>query len=170
MVNSLKPVFGSPGMSYLIAEPEQVDVIACSLQSNAEVRIMRGERCQTPDSVYQEWAAALQFPQYALLPGWDSLEECLQDLDWPPFSLARRIVLVQTMTPLVLLEHLDIRDVFFDILREAPYEFRLGRTRKQTLPIPPYQNADLEIVLHATHESMEELMALIQNMQRPSEH
>lgn len=47
------------------------------------VRIMRGTRCQNVDRLFQEWAAALQFPYY-FGHNWDAFDECLADLNWLP--------------------------------------------------------------------------------------
>lgn len=47
------------------------------------IRILRGIRCETTDRVFQEFAAALQFPYY-FGQNWDAFEECLGDLSWIP--------------------------------------------------------------------------------------
>jgi hypothetical protein len=49
------------------------------------VRIVRGERCAVRERLFQEWAAALQFPYY-FGNNWDALDECLADLAWLPAS------------------------------------------------------------------------------------
>ena len=45
------------------------------------VAVLRGERMQDYKSLYQEIAAALQFPYY-FGNNWNALDECLKDLDW----------------------------------------------------------------------------------------
>jgi hypothetical protein len=45
------------------------------------VRIVRGSKSQTTAALFDETAAALQFPYY-FGENWDALDECLADLDW----------------------------------------------------------------------------------------
>jgi RNAse (barnase) inhibitor barstar len=46
-------------------------------------RILRGRRCSNERRLFQEWAAALQFPYY-FGENWDALYDCLTDLEWLP--------------------------------------------------------------------------------------
>jgi Barstar (barnase inhibitor) len=45
------------------------------------VRFIRGKRCRSSSRLFQEWAAALQFPYY-FGHNWDAFNECICDLDW----------------------------------------------------------------------------------------
>lgn len=47
------------------------------------VRFLRGRKMQTVQSLYDESAAALQFPYY-FGGNWPAFDECLGDLDWLP--------------------------------------------------------------------------------------
>jgi|SRR6185369_4550914 len=45
------------------------------------VRIVRGKKMKTLDGLFNEWAAALQFPFY-FGENWNALKDCITDLDW----------------------------------------------------------------------------------------
>ena len=47
------------------------------------IRVIRGQRCVDERELFQEFAAAFQFPYY-FGHNWDALDECLGDLDWLP--------------------------------------------------------------------------------------
>jgi len=67
------------------------------------VRSVRGEHCATKAGLFDEWAAALQFPYY-FGGNWDSFEECINDLEWLP---ARSYVFVMTHADCLLHDHAD---------------------------------------------------------------
>ena len=47
------------------------------------IRLIRGSKCVTPESLFNEVSAALQFPSY-FGENWDALDECIIDLEWCP--------------------------------------------------------------------------------------
>jgi len=47
------------------------------------VRRVRGHKAKTTSSLFDEMAAALQFPSY-FGENWNALDECLNDLEWLP--------------------------------------------------------------------------------------
>jgi hypothetical protein len=74
-----------PYLHLLAATPSEACNFAWSLEKmpgrQPAVRIVRGSKSQTTASLFDEIAAALQFPYY-FGENWDALDECLADLDW----------------------------------------------------------------------------------------
>ena len=72
------------------AQHYSVYVVGQSLTPMWPWRLVRGSRMLTEANVFQEFAAALQFPAY-FGKNWDALDECLHDLSWLP---GRRVALL----------------------------------------------------------------------------
>lgn len=68
-------------------------------ESGLTVRVVRGRKMLDLPGVFDEFAAALQFPWY-FVENLDALDECLRDLDWLPRRSG--YVLVVTEPELVL--------------------------------------------------------------------
>lgn len=82
-------------------------------------RILRGKRCASVASLFQEWAAALQFPYY-FGENWDAFEECINDLEWLP---GRCYAFLITNINHVLSRDVAELRIFTEILRSAASEW-----------------------------------------------
>jgi hypothetical protein len=83
-----------PRLHLLVTSPSEAFDQAQRLNSRegTVARVVRGAKCRTTPALFDEFAAAWQFPPY-FGANWDALDECLSDLDWLP---ARSRVLVVT--------------------------------------------------------------------------
>lgn len=104
----------------------------------AVIRIVRGKRCTTRERLFQEWAAALQFPSY-FGENWDAFEECLSDLEWLPAG--GLVVFITRADCLLDLAPEDDLDMLADILTTVAKEWRSSH------PIAPFH-----LVFHAQPE------------------
>jgi hypothetical protein len=123
------------------------------------VRVMAGERCRTKRTLYEEWFAALDFPPYAAGGSWDSLSQCIFDLDWPPFDAATKILLVQDKADRLLIDEPNGRSVFLDILRGAPDEFATRRLHGRAMDLN--RNASLTIAFETDLHGYGRLNAIL---------
>ena len=85
-------------------------------QQGLETRWLRASKMRTPNALFDEFAAALQFPPY-FGENWDALDECLNDLEWLEGSGAALFILDADQ----LLQDAPPEDgrVLFEILQEA---------------------------------------------------
>jgi RNAse (barnase) inhibitor barstar len=106
------------GWVHVIAstESEFDDVVSAGRrESSTPVRMIRGHRCHTAQSLLHEFAAALQFPHY-FGDNWDALEECLNDLEWLHTG---DLILCISNADKVLVGHRQDFETFVSILRSA---------------------------------------------------
>ena len=57
------------------------------------VRVVRGQKMRSVQGLFDEMAAALQFPYY-FVENWPALSECLRDMDWLPLSQGVVVVIL----------------------------------------------------------------------------
>ena len=58
------------------------------------VRVVRGRKMRTVEQLFDEVAAALQFPDY-FGENWAAFDECLADMDWLPVNNGVAIAVLQ---------------------------------------------------------------------------
>lgn len=83
------------------------------------VRLIRGSHAQSRRALFDEFAAALQFPCY-FGENWNAFDECIADLEWLP-GKAYFITIVDG--PLVLREEPQDLEVFARIMRNVSREW-----------------------------------------------
>jgi hypothetical protein len=107
-------------------------------------RVVRGRKCQTSPALFDEFAAAWQFPPY-FGENWDALDECLADLEW----------LRASAYVLFVADALQLLD------DESPHLFRLfvelvadiARERSEDEGEPGRPSASFHVVFHADPEA-----------------
>ena len=80
------------------------------------VVVLRGERMQNFESLFQEIAAALQFPYY-FGNNWNALDECIKDLGWLPVKIF--IIGISKSELILSQESNDDRYLFGMLLKET---------------------------------------------------
>jgi Barstar (barnase inhibitor) len=91
-------------------------------------RLLRGRKMRTADRLFDEFAAALQFPPY-FGENWDALDECLADLEW---LAADAYVLVILDATQVLEDKPEDRRLLAETLERVAREW--GRPGNQARP------------------------------------
>ena len=74
----------APWLHHLTAAPADLSQAARDLyrqHPRLAVRVVRGGKCPTPKDLFDECAAALQFP-LTFGDNWDAFHDCLTDLAW----------------------------------------------------------------------------------------
>jgi Barstar (barnase inhibitor) len=83
-------------------------------------RVVRGSKMRTTPALFDEFAAALQFPDY-FGENWNAFDECLRDLEWLP---AGAVALLITAGQHVLeRESPDERHKFWQVLDQDAREW-----------------------------------------------
>ena len=94
-------------------------------------RVVRGSKSQTAAALFDEMAAALQFPYY-FGENWDALDECLNDLEWLDAS---GLILIFTEAERLLAREPAVElSELLDILEDAARS--LGQSHRAARPQP----------------------------------
>jgi RNAse (barnase) inhibitor barstar len=112
----------------LVATTRDLDNYAYRLRSmgrpNTVIRVLRGQRMQSDEQLFDEFAAALQFPLY-FGRNWDAFDECISDLEWLP---AKAYVLVISCAgSLLKMEPANSAGLLFKILNKVSKEWADGK-------------------------------------------
>lgn len=110
-------------------------------------RILRGLRCQTAESLFQEWAAAFQFPYY-FGNNWNAFFECITDLEWLPSK--GYIAVVAHLEETLREQPQDMR-ILLGLLKDAPRW--LVEYRKSSIPF--------RVVFHCEAANRDTCLALL---------
>lgn len=88
------------------------------------LRVIQGKKCGTPNGVFNEFARALEFPDY-FGHNWDALEECLADLEWLP---AKGYVLLISDAQCVIPDEEEEYETLLEVLNDAGEAWSKGQT------------------------------------------
>jgi hypothetical protein len=89
-------------------------------RSGARVRVVRGDRCETTGAMFDEFAAALQFPLY-FGANWGAFDECLAEEDYARSASTGFVLVVSAPVRLLAHEAPDRLPLLVDSLREAAH-------------------------------------------------
>ncbi len=114
----------APWSSLLVAPPETAVTSLVKPPAGCALRIVHGKKCTTPTGVFEEFARALEFPDY-FGHNWDALEECLADLGWLP---AKGYVILITEAQSVIPGDDEEYETLLKILNDAGEAWSKGQT------------------------------------------
>lgn len=101
----------------------------------AVVRFLRGNKMQTAPQLFDEFAAALQFPYY-FGENWNALSECLADLEWLPGGPC--VLLIMNALELLAREPEEALAMFFDLLEVAAEAWTVVEDSPVERPARPF--------------------------------
>ena len=128
--------FNSEWGHLLCCQEKKIDEVISGLFRDdlSVARIIRGQRCLNKERLFQEWASALQFPDY-FGHNWDAFDECLGDLEWLPGTSYNFFI---TNIDRVLENSIDEFKIFVEILKNSAIEWKAlpkGTNPQKTSPI-----------------------------------
>jgi hypothetical protein len=150
---SLLAVSGSADLLLLVADADAAYRARYAWeQANLTVRRVRGRKMRIVDGLFDEFAAALQFPSY-FGENWAAFDECLSDMDdWMP--LAAGVVLLVEDPTAVLADEPEVElEVLVRCFRTATetYAAPIERGEWWDRPTVPFH-----VVLHSQPADAEE--------------
>jgi RNAse (barnase) inhibitor barstar len=128
----------APHQHLLVATPSECCDFAWTLQKTpgrqTVIRTIRGSKARTTSDLFDEFAAALQFPYY-FGENWDALDECLADLAWLPGDLY--ILFFTDSQQLLDQESVGQLALLFSVLENADRTWS-GAERRGSTPRRPF--------------------------------
>ncbi len=105
----------APWSSLLVVKAGQRADSLVPVPDGYKLKIIKGAKCQTTAGLLNEFARALDFPDY-FGHNWDALEDCLADLEWLP---AKGYILLITDAAQLLPDDEDEHETFLEVLSDA---------------------------------------------------
>jgi RNAse (barnase) inhibitor barstar len=128
---SLKPTFdthlnnATPPWSTLLVIPGGASATSLvKAPPGFVLRIVHGKKCRHSSDLFNEFARALDFPDY-FGHNWDALEECLADFEW---LSAKGYILLITDAQAVLPDDEDEYETLLEVLSDAGEAWSKGQT------------------------------------------
>jgi hypothetical protein len=152
----------SPYFCILVGSGDELGAFAFRLNyeltrrpHSSAVRLVRGKKMKTRVDLFNEFAAAFQFPDY-FGENWAALDECLSDLEWLPAD--GYVMLMSNVAGILSEEDSEDRAIFLRLLaRVCKYwatEHRVFPSREPK-PIP------FHILFHATESEVNFVSELV---------
>jgi RNAse (barnase) inhibitor barstar len=115
----------APWSSLLIVPPGTTAAALVKAPPGFVLRVVHGKKCETVSGLLDEFARAMEFPDY-FGHNWDAMEECLADLEWLP---AKGYVVVIADAHAVLPKDEDEEDyeTLLEILSDAGEAWSKGQ-------------------------------------------
>jgi hypothetical protein len=114
----------APYLHVIAANVSEVTDFAWSLAKHDSLRVvvrfLRGKKMARLSSLYDEFAAALQFPYY-FGENWNAFDECIKDLEWMPGDVY--VVVITDPKHLLAEESDDQLKALMELLEDAGGEW-----------------------------------------------
>jgi hypothetical protein len=133
----------------------------CETGSNGRlVRTIRGTKMRVVEGVFDEFAAALQFPDY-FGENWAALSECLADLSWLP--AAGYVVVVRDSTAVLSEEGGGMYSILLSTLADVAKQWSTAIEQGEwwDRPAKPFH-----VVMQALPEGADKLFSIMRDAQQ----
>jgi hypothetical protein len=114
----------APYLHVIGASASEITNFAWSLAKHDSLRVvvrfLRGKKMTKLSSLYDEFAAALQFPYY-FNENWNSFDECITDLEWMPGDVY--LLVIMDAKNVLIEESDDQLEALTNLLDEASSEW-----------------------------------------------